>query len=332
MTRYEVWNEPNATLFWHPTDAVPERYAQLYLDTHAALHRVDPGARVIVGGLALENTRVSSQTDFIRRMYRAHPELGHSVDAVGFHPYTPTVEGVYDKLREFRSVLADVGAGDVPIEITEVGWTTVGTREQERAHDLERLASELPQSDCNVQSLLPHTWATTERSPSDPEQWFGIYNHDATPKPSGAAYLSAVSRMRGLARLPATRRVCGAGAASSSPRRAKVVLRVRLRRRPGRRPRLVVLLRCPRGCRATLDLMRAGKQPSPTPLRRRSLRFSTRRRVVRLGSYRRRRLVLRVRAVGRSGEVTTRRRYLRLRCRRRPRGRACAYRFASSRR
>src|SRR5829696_3422992 len=37
VTRFEIWNEPNAELFWHPTDHAAERYAELYLAAHAAI-------------------------------------------------------------------------------------------------------------------------------------------------------------------------------------------------------------------------------------------------------------------------------------------------------
>ena len=77
-------------------------------------------------------------------MFRHRPDLVGNVDAVGLHPYTPTVEGVFQKIREFRRTLEGVGIGGVPLEITEIGWTTADTPEAERAESLRRLADELP--------------------------------------------------------------------------------------------------------------------------------------------------------------------------------------------
>jgi len=331
VTRYELWNEPNAVQFWHPQDRAPELYADLYMAARSALRRVDPGARAIVGGLALVNSGVMSQNDFVERMYRHRRELRGNVDAVGFHPYSPTVADVYGKLREFRQTLARVGAGGVPIEITEVGWTTTNTREQDRAAALARLADELPRSDCNVQGLMPHTWVGGEYNPANPEHWFGIYNRDGTPKESGSAYLKAVTNRRRLGGAPPYRPICsGATAARIAP-----VLRMRIRRRAGGRGAMLAVLRCPKGCGLTVDVLRPARPVSATAvagkrLARRSLRFSTGRRTVRVRIAPRRRLfMLRARAVGRSGVVTTRSRLVRRRCRsvsRRRGFRRCVYR------
>ena len=208
VTRFEIWNEPNAELFWHPTERAAERYAELYLAARAAIRQVDPSARVLVGGLALGNQGVLDENDFIATMVRHRPELVDAVDAVAFHPYAATADGVIAKIRAFRETLERLGLGRAPLEITEVGWTTTKTGEDERAQALRQLAEQLPRSDCNVASLIPHTWLTGEQDPNNPEDWFGIYNRDATPKPSGAAYTSAVHQARSRPRAPSLR-ICG---------------------------------------------------------------------------------------------------------------------------
>src|SRR5215203_888724 len=196
VTRFEIWNEPNAELFWHPTERAAERYAELYLAAHAAIRRAVPSARVLVGGLALGNHDVLDEHDFIATMVRHRPELAGAVDAIAFHPYAATAEGVIARIRDFRQTLERLGLGQVPLEITEVGWTTTKTSESDRAEALRQLAERLPRSDCNIASLIPHTWLTDEQDPNNPEHWFGIYNPDATPKPSGSAYTTAVHRAR----------------------------------------------------------------------------------------------------------------------------------------
>ena len=221
MTKYEIWNEQNTDHFWRGQADAPEYYAELYLAARAAIKAVDPDARVIVGGLALENTGVTDPDDFVTRMYRHRPELAGNVDAIGFHPYTPDVDGVYIKLREIRATLSRVGAGDVPLELTELGWTTTTASESHRAESLARLADELPRSDCNVASLAPHTWVTDEKNAADGEDWFGIYNLDATPKPSGSAYLGSVQRVRSGA-VSGPLSICSPAQPASRPRSAPV--------------------------------------------------------------------------------------------------------------
>jgi hypothetical protein len=290
VTKYEIWNEQNTEYFWRGQADAPEYYAELYLAARAAIKAVDPGARVIVGGLALENTGVTDPDDFVTRMYRHRPELAGNVDAIGFHPYTPDVAGVYIKLREIRATLSGVGAGDVPLELTELGWTTATASESHRADALARLADELPRSDCNVASLAPHTWVAQEKDASDGEDWFGIYNLDATPKPSGSAYLGSVQRVRSGA-VSGPLSICSPAQPASRPRSAPVrarrplVVLMRVKRVGGRRPRLIATVRCPGGCAMMLKALgvsRKHRRVRPVPIWRRSFSHSARQRVIRI--------------------------------------------------
>jgi hypothetical protein len=49
IRRWEIWNEENIVTFTHRPD--PVRFATLIRTTGRVLHRVDPGAKVILGGL-----------------------------------------------------------------------------------------------------------------------------------------------------------------------------------------------------------------------------------------------------------------------------------------
>ena len=253
VTRYEVWNEPNAKRFWHPQHDAPERYADLYAATRAGLKSVDPAARVIVGGLALGNHDVMSEHEFVERMFRRRADLVGGVDAVALHPYAPDAAGVHARIRHFRRTLSRLGAGGLPLEITELGWTTTSASESHRAASLARLAGELVRSDCRVASMVPHTWLTAQLTPSNPEHWFGIANADGSLKPSGSAYLGAVNS---VARQGAGARskICGAGGSARGPA-------LRLRLRGARRARrLTAIVRC-RHCRVRLELFRRGRRP-----------------------------------------------------------------------
>jgi len=314
VTRYEIWNEPNAKLFWHPQHDAPERYADLYAATRAGLKSVDPSSRVIIGGLALGNQDVMSEHEFVDRMYRRRPDLVGHVDAVALHPYAPDAAGVHARIRDFRRTLARHGGGALPLEITELGWTTTSASEAHRAASLAQLASELVRSDCGVASMIPHTWLTAELTPTNPEHWFGIANDDGSLKPSGAAYLNAVSsvtRQGAAGRL----NICGA-AASPSAAGPRLDLRLRGARRARR---LNAAVRCRGGCRLRLELFRRGRKGSVArgrPLARRSVSLGRRTRNVglRLPSGRRP-LLLRAVAKGKQGAATSRLRRLTVSCR-----------------
>ena len=306
VTRYEVWNEEDTDYFWRPQAAAPERYADLYLATRSALHAADPVANVMVGGLTRPNGVFP--TAFVQRMYAHRPDLRGHVDSFGFHPYDRTTGQVLNHVRHFRSLLQSVGAGDVPIDITEVGWPArTPSEDSARASALARLADQLPRSDCGVESLIPHTWVTFEQNVSSNEDWYGIENPNATPKRSSSAYLSTATRMR-RSRSAQQAHICHPG---SGP-----LLRLRVVRRGLRRRRLLVYSRCPSGCRLRLRLLSRprGSSLHRRILGRRSLTFSSRRRVVRFRISRRRRAVeLDALALDRNGRSTRRRRLVRMR-------------------
>ena len=84
---------------------------------------------------------MSAPADFLRQMYAHRPDLKGNVDAVGFHPYARDPQGVYEKIAAFRHDLDAIAGAGVPIELTEIGWTTTDTSESNRAGYLREVAS-----------------------------------------------------------------------------------------------------------------------------------------------------------------------------------------------
>jgi hypothetical protein len=315
VTAYEVWNEENALAFWHPQDDAPERYADLYLATRDAIKAVDPDATVVVGGLALgQPGQATDEVEFLTRMFAARPDLRGRVDAIGLHPYQPTLQDVYARLARFRQAVDGLAGPQVPIEITEVGWSTTSTPESERASDLSTLATDLPRSDCNVGRLIPYSWINGP---------FAIANSNGTTKPAGQAYLDAVKAMRGLSSAAApggTVKIChsdpvppAAPAPPAVPAHGRVVvlgprLSLRVIRERPRFSRVRVIARCPSGCRLRAELLAArGRSGRVLRLAVRSFALSSRRRRFTFHLPRRaRRMHLRALATGADGGRTTR--------------------------
>lgn len=336
VTEYEIWNEENNALFWQPSAGNAEQYADLYMAARNAIKAVDPQSRVYIGGLALVNTNVTDEVDFVRRMFAHRPDLSGHVDGVGLHPYQADLTATYIRLANFRHGIDQIMGTSVPIEITEVGWSAAGVSEAERASELSTLAQDLPRSDCNVDRLLPFTWLTEEQDPGDPEQWFGIWNHDGTAKPSGQAYLDAVRLMRGMTSTPApagTVPICSTDYQAAqqaqqaqqappppphvSPSGPRLTLRIRHRRH---RPTLIVTGRCRTICKLDLSLMarRRSTHAHRTRVTSRRTGFSAlphrvRLRIPRKLMRRARRAQLLVVAVGLDGGTTTAHRTLRIR-------------------
>jgi hypothetical protein len=211
ITDYEVWNEPNFANFWCPGPD-PAAYARLYLAAHAAVHRVDPEARVLLGGLAAVKDSNPPENlnprDFLGAALENQPDLRTTIDAVAVHPYAPTPPEVLASLRSLRSTLDSVGLNAVPMSVNELGWYTQGTggnpptSEARRAAGFAQLAPAIAGSDCDVIALSVHTWITREQNPADREDWYGLADpQTAEPYPSAVAYGDQVKALeRGRAR------------------------------------------------------------------------------------------------------------------------------------
>lgn len=151
---FEVWNEEDSSMFWIPSPD-PARYAVLYAQTRASIHKVDPDAHVIVGGL-LEI--LPGQADaYVRAMFRAVPSLRGNVDGFGLHPYAVSAGSVLDSVRMFRQTLRSLGEGAVPTDITEFGWS-MGAGEAWRARAMRAIGQGLINTDCGIGVVSPYTW------------------------------------------------------------------------------------------------------------------------------------------------------------------------------
>jgi hypothetical protein len=254
VTAYEVWNEENAKVYWQP--ATPGEYANLYAATRNAIKSVDGNARVVVGGLAgADNGSVTAPADFLRQMFSARPDLKGNVDAVGYHPYARDPKGVYSSIAAFRRDLDSIAGAGIPLELTEIGWTTVDVTESQRADYMGQVATTLARTDCDIERVSAYAWLGPEQAAGDREQWFGIARKDGSNKPTADAYAESVKRAR--ANGGTTVQICSSASArsartASTPKR--LTLQVKVRRHPTRPGRLLVNARCSTGCKVRVEL------------------------------------------------------------------------------
>lgn len=189
---FEIWNEPDSVYFWVPRpDAA--RYAQLYLAARNAIHSVDPGARVLVGGL-------SAATMFLPQLLAADPQLRGNLDAVAIHPYAGSPSAVLGKVRDTRRVLERLGLATVPLYVTEFGWTTSPPGaldylpERLRPSYIEQTLVDLASSGCNVAATVLYTWFSPETDPRNSQYWFGISPPGARGSPDVTAFGSGIRK------------------------------------------------------------------------------------------------------------------------------------------
>ena len=196
---WEIWNEPNVGYrFWKPREDGAE-YARLLAAAYPAVKRGNPSATVLLGGLFYHYEGiVTDAITFLSDAFTSDPDLGRWFDVLALHPYAhypPQATPEQDDGREqpvgqmvarLRAELAYYGAPR-PVWVTEYGWPVYGT------------VDEAQQARFTVRGALEAMAAGAERvcvytlddgpNPTafPPEDAFGLYRHDGTPKPAATA-------------------------------------------------------------------------------------------------------------------------------------------------
>src|SRR3954454_4339724 len=134
LAALEIYNEPNLGNWnWQPR-ADPGAYTQVLRVAHDAVHRVRSDLPVISGGITAPPAPVVAGMmdpgDFLERMYAAGAR--GAMDGIGIDPYPGHAsplnpDGSAARLmRRPRSIRDAHGDGDLPLWVTEVGYSTGG--------------------------------------------------------------------------------------------------------------------------------------------------------------------------------------------------------------
>jgi hypothetical protein len=122
IREWQIWNEPNFFYFAYPVST--SQYARLVTISSKAIKAVDPGAKVVLGGLFAEpkakGKRGMPATTYLQRLY-AVPGLRNRFDGIDLHPYAVDSEELEEMTEEFHKVALD--NRDRPaLYIGELGW------------------------------------------------------------------------------------------------------------------------------------------------------------------------------------------------------------------
>jgi hypothetical protein len=147
---------------------------------------------VIVGGL-------THPTEFLPALLAAAPGLRGHVDGVAIHPYGATPAAVLGRARDARTVLRSLGLDDVPLYVTEFGWTTSPPGALDylparlRPAYIEQTLAALGHTNCGVSAVMLYAWVTPERNPPDSQDWFGIHPPGGGSPPDTTAFVRGLS-------------------------------------------------------------------------------------------------------------------------------------------
>ena len=113
IRQWQIWNEPNLTLFWTP-QPFAKRYVALLKAARRAVRAQDPGAKIILAGLP------NISWVALREIYQAGGR--GSFDAVALHPYTSSPANIMRLVRLARTETRRFHDSRVPIWLTEISW------------------------------------------------------------------------------------------------------------------------------------------------------------------------------------------------------------------
>jgi len=121
---WQIWNEPTAPWYWARDNYAPS-YARLLKAAYRAIHRADPGAKVVSGPLVTAKTGYPPWTA-LRDLYRQGARRFFDVLAV--HPFTNhpsakvAVRQTVEVVRRVRREMRRRGDSRKPVILTEVTW------------------------------------------------------------------------------------------------------------------------------------------------------------------------------------------------------------------
>jgi hypothetical protein len=128
---WQIWNEENFVYF--VTKPNPAEYGKLVGISYGAVKAVDPGAKVVLGGMFARPKGGRSKAkpkrnyfaaDFLQQMYRTTPGVKAKFNGVALHPYSYNYQELPGEIDELRTVMAKGHDGGKGLWITELGWSS----------------------------------------------------------------------------------------------------------------------------------------------------------------------------------------------------------------
>lgn len=188
---WEVWNEPNIPTFWKPQPNAAN-YTAMMKAAYVAAHEADPNC-VVVGASANE-TDINWLRDIAKNGGMPY------MDAVSIHPYTmadgPEQMDLARQLENVHAFLAAQGHPNLPVWITEMGWTSSLADDAANARSSRYMAQSYVLA---AAARVPHLFWFSEQDWNEGGklQGWGLIPPDFQAKPTLAAYRRLADALAG---------------------------------------------------------------------------------------------------------------------------------------
>jgi len=204
IRRWQIWNEPNFRLFWAPRVSPPD-YAKLLDASASTLRQADPGAQIVLAGVAPVGAGMRTWA-FMKRLLQV-PGVLADFDLAALHPYAVNMFQMDYQLSRVRAVMASERAGRKPLIVTEIGVASDGFYPSVFVKGFDGQARFLREAFARLLAMRHRwriagvDWFTWQDQPSpDPHcsfcQGAGLFDLAGDPKPAWWAYRQAVRAAR----------------------------------------------------------------------------------------------------------------------------------------
>ncbi len=200
ITTFELGNEP------YFGGMSPSEYADTVRPTLEAVKQLGLPAKMIIPSYIY-----GTDTHWIDTLYQRIPNFNSLFYAFADHPYwyghdpadTSDGNSPFDRIETLRAKMAEHGAGDKPLFLTEYGESTADCGSEcvseavQAEHIREMIEAVVSHKNWGVELLSLyqlHDWSTESGSR---EQQFGLLQQDGTPKPAYAIARAAMQQYRG---------------------------------------------------------------------------------------------------------------------------------------
>jgi hypothetical protein len=204
---WQIWNEPHQPYQWSPQTNWEARYGELLRAAHAAVKRADPGAKVVLAGMA------DASWELLDQLYDRGGIKGH-FDVMGVHYYEKNSHEFVEVSKRVRETLDEHGDRRVPIWWTEAGASAshgkvsgratrhFRTTDKGMARHLTRTYKLLAgaRRRLGIQRVYWYTWASSYRRGGSVFDYAGLNVFDGRrvkAKPARVAYRNIARRFEG---------------------------------------------------------------------------------------------------------------------------------------
>ncbi|MCV7211627.1 cellulase family glycosylhydrolase [Mycolicibacterium canariasense] len=194
ISAYEIWNEPQSSVFWNPKPD-PAAYTELLKAAYTAIKAVDPSGTV-VGGVVTAGRTIGdiniSPVEFVQDMYAAGA-AGY-FDALSYHPYNydwKFGDGVGNpisaegQLQAMRNLMDANGDAAKLIWTSEYGLPTSYVSEAQQADFIGDFMDTWSDLD-GVGPMFIYSLVDQNSNSTEVEDTWGLFRDDWTPKQAAA--------------------------------------------------------------------------------------------------------------------------------------------------